>query len=91
MVVMPYYIIVYDINVKRLNKVREFLRLWLFREQNSVFEGELTEAQFFNVYSRLQNMINKKEDQIIIYEVKNKKNLKRKIIGKHEYEENNII
>ena len=39
---MMYVILVYDINVDRVDKVRKFLRQSLIWVQNSVFEGELT-------------------------------------------------
>ena len=41
-----YVIIVYDINVDRVNKVKSFLRQHLFWIQNSVFEGDVTESEF---------------------------------------------
>ena len=36
-----YIIIVYDINTKRVNKVKSLLRMYLNWIQNSVFEGEI--------------------------------------------------
>jgi CRISPR-associated endonuclease Cas2 len=39
-----YVLIVYDVEVKKVTKVHKFLKLHLHWVQNSVFEGELTEA-----------------------------------------------
>ncbi len=40
-----YVLIVYDISVERVTKVHKCLKRYLNWRQNSVFEGELTEAQ----------------------------------------------
>ena len=45
-----YVIIVYDIKVERVNKVKSFLRQYLFWIQNSVFEGESSESEFKIIY-----------------------------------------
>ena len=50
-----YFIIVYDIDTKRVAKVCKYLRQHLNWVQNSVFEGELTKAQFARVQSGLWN------------------------------------
>ena len=49
-----YVLIVYDISVERVTKVRKCLKRYLNWRQNSVFEGELTEAQIETVKSYLQ-------------------------------------
>ena len=46
---MMYVIIVYDINVDRVNKVKSFLRQYLFWIQNSVFEGELLNREVLGI------------------------------------------
>ena len=75
-----YVIIVYDINVERVNKVRQFLRQYLRWVQNSVFEGELTKAELVKIKSTLKDMISQ-EDSIIIYELKTEKEIKKETIG----------
>jgi CRISPR-associated protein Cas2 len=40
-----YVIIVYDVQVERIDDLRKYLRRYLDWVQNSVFEGELTLAQ----------------------------------------------
>ncbi|ADG13589.1 CRISPR-associated protein Cas2 [Methanocaldococcus infernus ME] len=74
-----YIIIVYDVNVKRVNKVKSFLRKHLNWIQNSVFEGEVTESELEWIKTKLSMIINKEEDAIVIYKLKSKP--KREIIG----------
>lgn len=40
-----YYILVYDVNQKRVNKMLKLLRKYMNWVQNSVFEGELSDSQ----------------------------------------------
>ena len=47
-----YIIIVYDVGEKRVAKVCQFLRQYLNWIQNSVFEGELTKAEFYIIKKR---------------------------------------
>ncbi|WP_456472793.1 CRISPR-associated endonuclease Cas2 [Methanocaldococcus sp.] len=65
-----YVIIVYDVNVSRVNKVKKFLRQHLNWVQNSVFEGEVTNAELERIKDGLLNIIDENEDSIIIYKLK---------------------
>ncbi|EHP88831.1 CRISPR-associated endonuclease Cas2 [Methanotorris formicicus] len=67
-----YVVIVYDVNVSRVNKVKKFLRQYLNWVQNSVFEGEITKAEFERIKDGLLNIIDENEDSIIIYKLKSK-------------------
>ena len=62
-----YIIMVYDVKVKRINKVRNTARRYLNWIQNSVFEGELTKGQLRLLVHELKNAIDPSEDSIIIY------------------------
>ncbi|MBQ6219529.1 MAG: CRISPR-associated endonuclease Cas2 [Methanosphaera sp.] len=75
-----YIIIIYDINVKRVNKVHKFLKTHLTWIQNSVFEGEITKSQYQRIRIELQNLIDPSQDSIIIYEIP-EKYLNREIMG----------
>jgi len=79
-----YIIIIYDVNVKRVNKVHKYLKTYLNWIQNSVFEGEISKSQYNTITTELQQLIDEDEDSIIIYEIP-EKYLKRTIIG---YEKN---
>lgn len=76
-----YVIIVYDINVDRVNKVKSFLRQYLFWIQNSVFEGEVTESEFKIIYNGLMNIIDQDVDSIIIYKLRMSELLDREVLG----------
>jgi CRISPR-associated protein Cas2 len=76
-----YVIIVYDVNVDRVNHVKKFLRRYLTWIQNSVFEGELSPSDLEEVKMGLKDIINKDEDMIVIYCLPTDKSLKREIIG----------
>ena len=76
-----YVIIVYDVGVERVNKIKKFLRTWLNWVQNSVFEGELTESEFLKVEDWLKNIIDKELDSIIIFKLRDRKYIDRKILG----------
>ena len=76
-----YVIIVYDIKVERVNKVKSFLRQYLFWIQNSVFEGEITKSHYKKIEEGLKIIIDPQEDSIIIFSVKMEEMLNKKIIG----------
>ncbi|WP_413827201.1 MULTISPECIES: CRISPR-associated endonuclease Cas2 [unclassified Methanobrevibacter] len=80
MVVKIYLIIVYDVNVDRVNKVHKFLRTHLHWQQNSVFEGEVTQSQYTKIMDKLKELINEETDSIFIYEIP-EKYLKKHILG----------
>ncbi|WP_258084734.1 CRISPR-associated endonuclease Cas2 [Thermococcus thermotolerans] len=62
-----YVLIVYDVNVKRVNNVKKFLRQHLHWVQNSVFEGEITKAEFERIKATLRELIDEDEDSVVIY------------------------
>jgi CRISPR-associated protein Cas2 len=76
-----YIIIVYDIKVERVNKVKGFLRTQLNWIQNSVFEGDVTPSELVEIKNGLKEIINKKEDSVIIYALRTEKALKREVMG----------
>lgn len=76
-----YVIIVYDINVERVNKVKSFLRQYLYWIQNSVFEGEVTDSEFELIYKGLMDIIDDEVDSIIIYKLRMAELLNREILG----------
>ncbi len=76
-----YVIIVYDIKVERVNKVKSFLRQHLYWIQNSVFEGDITKSQFREITTKLKEIIDVNEDSIIIFTTKTEELIKRQVIG----------
>ena len=76
-----YLLIVYDVDVDRVNKVNKFLKMYLHWRQNSVFEGEVSISQFQKLKSGLKNIVNQDKDSILIYNLKDRKNFKLEVIG----------
>jgi len=77
-----YYVAVYDIaSEKRLPKVLKTFRKYLFWIQNSVFEGELNEAQFKSLKDELKRIIKNDTDSILYFSVENKKYVTKSKMG----------
>ncbi len=77
-----YVIIVYDIsNNKRGAKMLKFLRTKLLWIQNSVFEGEVTEAEWRIIKDTAEKIIKRNQDSIIYYLFESLKYYKRGVIG----------
>ncbi len=76
-----YYLIVYDIEQKRVSKVHKFLKKYMYWIQNSVFEGELTPATLVEVKKGLKKIIEKKVDSIIIFKLGTEKYSGKEVIG----------
>jgi len=82
---------VYDVGVKRINKVRTFLRQYMNWVQNSVFEGELTKTEFVRIKSRLRELVKPDHDNILFYTVRDKKYMDFYSLGAIRAETSNII
>ena len=76
-----YVIIVYDVEVERVDKVRKFLRMYLHWRQNSVFEGEVSDAQLAKIRVGLKEIADEEADSVIIYKMKSKKYFETELIG----------
>ena len=72
---------VYDINEKRVNKVLKIGRKYLEWVQNSVLEGEITEAKFEKLKAELANTIDPEEDSVIFYIMRTVKYTERQMLG----------
>lgn len=76
-----FIILVYDVNEKRVNKVLKTCRKYLNWVQNSVLEGEISDANFRKLKSEISRIIDKEEDSVIIYILRTTKYSDREIIG----------
>ncbi len=86
-----YALIVYDVKEKRVAKVLKFLRSYLNWIQNSVFEGEVTEAQMLKIKNHLREIIDEDEDSVIIFTSREKRWLSKSIIGREKNSTDNFI
>lgn len=76
-----YLIITYDVGQERVAKVCHFLRRYLHWVQNSVFEGEVTRAQFMQIKRGLVEIINTGEDSIYFYILNSEKYVNKETLG----------
>lgn len=89
---MPLFVImVYDVNVKRVAKVLKRSRKYLYWVQNSVFEGEISEANLSKLKMELSRVIKEDEDSVILYTFRTTKYSKRETMGLKKGGEENII
>ncbi len=81
---------VYDINVKRVAKVLKTSRKYLYWVQNSVLEGDISEANFKKLKLELNRIIDSSEDSIIFYIFRTTKYSSRETVGLVKGGETNI-
>jgi CRISPR-associated protein Cas2 len=86
-----YVLLVYDVEVKRVTKVHKFLKRHLHWVQNSVFEGELTEAQIETVKAGLKRLLNDETDSVLIYSAREQRWLTRETLGRARGEIGNLL
>ena len=82
---------VYDINEERVNKVLKIGRRYLTWMQNSVLEGEITEAKLVKLKMELKKVIKEKEDSIIFYKLRTKKFFDRETMGREKAIDEQIL
>lgn len=74
-------IMVYDIGEKRVGKVLKISRKYLYWVQNSVFEGEISEAKLVKLKEELSRKIDKDEDSVIFYHFRTTRYSERETLG----------
>jgi len=82
---------VYDVNVKRVFKVLKTGRKYLNWIQNSVLEGEISEAGFERLKVALKKIIEEKEDSITFYSFRTTMYMKKYNMGKMKAEPDEVI
>lgn len=82
---------VYDINEKRVSKVLKIARKYLNWIQNSVLEGEISDAGFAKLKLELKETINPEEDSIVFYVMRTTRYTKREVMGIQKGGEEMII
>jgi len=76
-----YCIVVYDINVKRVNRVLKISRKFFNWVQNSVLEGEITKAGLEKFKTQIKKIIKEEEDSLIIYTLRDTRYSNRELLG----------
>ena len=82
-----YIIAIYDINTetrqgrRSLNKVFKVMKKYLIHIQKSVFEGELTKAQFQKLKLEIMQIVNPDCDSVIYFSSRDNRWLEKEIHG----------
>lgn len=86
-----YALVVYDVGVERVEKVRRWLIRYLCWVQNSVFEGELSEGRLAELKDGVKGIIDIEGDSVYIYVMSDRKWLNKDVIGIEKEMTGNII
>jgi CRISPR-associated protein Cas2 len=86
-----YVILVYDVEQKRTAKMLKLCRRYLHWIQNSVFEGEITEAKLQELIHRARRLIDPETDSLIIFTSRHERWLDKQIIGKEKSSTDNFL
>ncbi|MEM2109105.1 MAG: CRISPR-associated endonuclease Cas2 [Candidatus Odinarchaeota archaeon] len=76
-----YLIMVYDVGEERLIKVLGIGRRYLTWVQNSVFEGEISEANFIKLKNNLTKAIDKNHDSVTFYMLRTTAYMRKETLG----------
>ena len=76
-----FVIIVYDMGVERVTKICQYLRRSMDWVQNSVFEGELTDAEFKRIQHDVKELIEADVDSVRFYTFRTKDQVKIETLG----------
>lgn len=76
-----YVIMVYDVGVERVSRVLQIARKYLHWVQNSVLEGEITDANFLKLQIELSQIIDKEKDSITFYVLRTTKYFRKSTLG----------
>lgn len=74
-------ILVYDVGEKRVAKALKTARKYLNWVQNSVLEGEISEANYRKLKEEMKKLANEEEDSFIFYTFRTVKYYEREILG----------
>lgn len=86
-----YVILIYDVAQKRVGKMLKLCRKYLCWIQNSVFEGELSEAKLRELKSQIGNIIDAETDSVIVFTNRMSYNMDKEILGKERMSTDNFL
>ncbi|MCM1271334.1 MAG: CRISPR-associated endonuclease Cas2 [Ruminococcus flavefaciens] len=76
-----YVVLVYDVRKKRVQKVMKICRKYLNHLQNSVFEGNITEAKLTKLKGEIKNVIDVKTDSVCVFRMDSTRYISKEQIG----------
>jgi len=86
-----YVILVYDVGEQRVGKVCKYLRRYLPRVQNSVFEGELPVSKFEAMKAGLSKIIEPGQDSVLLWVLRDTKWAERQVLGSEKLPVTNFL
>ena len=86
-----YLLIVYDMEIERVNNMHKFLKKYLSWIQNSVFEGEVGLADYFAIKKGIKKIIDKEKDSVLIFKFRDKHVFEKEVIGAEKNPVTNIV
>lgn len=85
-----FVIIVYDTEKRNCAHLHKYLKKYLHWNQNSVFEGTVTKAQFMEI-KRVLEKRRAKDSHIIVYSMENDKLLTKEELGDPKGGADNVL
>ena len=76
-----YIILVYDVKKKKVQKVMKICRKYLNHLQNSVFEGNITDAKLTRLKNEIKAVIDVKTDSVCIFRLDSTRYISKEQIG----------
>lgn len=86
-----FMILVYDMNEKRVAKALKICRKYLFWVQNSVFEGDISQAKLEKLKLELRQLMTPAEDSVVIYNFQTTKYSTMEILGLRKGGQDTVI
>jgi len=86
-----YIILAYDVGEERVGKVCHYLRRYLPRVQNSVFEGELSEAKLEAMKAGLRKLLASERDSVLLWVLRESRWADRQVIGREKLPVSNFL
>lgn len=86
-----FVILVYDFGEKRVARALKIARKYLHWVQNSVFEGEISVANYEKLKRELKKLMDEEEDSVIFYTFRSTKYTKRELLGLKKGGDENIL
>jgi CRISPR-associated protein Cas2 len=86
-----YIILVYDVGEERVQKVCRYLKRYLPRVQNSVFEGELSESKLATMKAGLYKCLDPSLDSVLLWIMRDARWTDRQIIGNEKLPVSNFL
>ncbi len=86
-----YVIAVYDVNEKRVARMLKLCRRYLNWIQNSVFEGEISEVKLKEMLIEAEDLMDAKEDSLILFKSRNSRWLDKQIVGLEKMSTDNFL